>query len=133
MQASGAQIFQKSRHQLQILGFRRVTQSRFHNEDSQIPRATVRMYSPHACTPGGGYIALGGKTPLHPRRALILILHFTGFCCTCFFRRSDHICKQELCLTNEFQKAQLRHEVNTQAEGVPSLSRFTLYFRFKFF
>jgi hypothetical protein len=41
MQARGAQIFQKSRHQHQILGVRSVTRSRFHSEDSQIPRVTV--------------------------------------------------------------------------------------------
>jgi len=38
----GAQIFQKSSSHVGILGTKRVTQSKFHNEDSQILGATAK-------------------------------------------------------------------------------------------
>jgi hypothetical protein len=93
MQGRSAQILQKSGHQHLILGVRWVTRSRFRDEDSQIPWATVWMYSPYSCIPGGGYFALGGKTRLHPRSSLILILHFTRLFLHTFCRRSGHISK----------------------------------------
>jgi hypothetical protein len=42
MKGRGAQIFQKSRSQLKILGIRRITSSKFHTEDPQILGATAQ-------------------------------------------------------------------------------------------
>jgi hypothetical protein len=49
----GAQIFQKSRSHLKILGARRVTWSKFRTEDPQILGATVQnLVARDFCTPG---------------------------------------------------------------------------------